>query len=551
MSNVHERITNARPNGDTRLNERVRMYGRLAQLQSMLLESTFNLDDDYVDPLDAFWDDDSGEFWLPPGGARGQSAIDFGLMGEPQLDAIRDECRRLARLNPFAINGHENRINYLVGSGHTYTFTAKQGTPLAAEIRDAERAERKTRKGGGTIEETPDPLEPVQQVWEEFAASSRWYARQQEIVRRRDRDGECFLRFFTGSDGTLRIRFVEPAQVNTPAEHVNDKRQSWGIVTDPEDVETVEGYWIDGKLVDAADIQHRKLGADFNQKRGLPLFYPVRKNLSRAAKLLRNMTVVSEIQTSIALIRKHTYAVKGALEDALSSNADVSVTSARTAKTIYHKHYAPGTILDAHADTEYDFPASGLNAANYVAVLQAELRAISSRLVMPEFMLSSDASNANYASTMVAEGPAVKMFQRLQWGLIEDDLDVVDRVLDAAVATGRLDAELRGQIEVTAEPPQLTTRNRKEDIEGDASLVDRGIMSKRTARSRQDLDPDLEEELIENEKGPDPFEGMRFGGRGEGRGARGEGEEEKQDPFQRKGEEGGEEKGNDDSPGNP
>ena len=47
-------------------------------------------------------------------------------------------------------------------------------------------------------------------------------------------------------------------------------------------------------------------------------------------------------------------------------------------------------------------------------MLQAELRAIAARLVMPEFMFTSDASNANYASTMVAEGPAVRMFERLQ-----------------------------------------------------------------------------------------------------------------------------------------
>ena len=54
---------------------------------------------------------------------------------------------------------------------------------------------------------------------------------------------------------------------------------------------------------------------------------------------------------------------------------------------------------------EYDFPARGLDASSFVAVLQAELRAIAARLVMPEFMFTSDASNANYASTMVAEGP--------------------------------------------------------------------------------------------------------------------------------------------------
>ena len=49
-----------------------------------------------------------------------------------------------------------------------------------------------------------------------------------------------------------------------------------------------------------------------------------------------------------------------------------------------------------------------------MTVLQAELRAIAARLVMPEFMFTSDASNANFASTMVAEGPAMKMFERLQ-----------------------------------------------------------------------------------------------------------------------------------------
>ena len=33
---------------------------------------------------------------------------------------------------------------------------------------------------------------------------------------------------------------------------------------------------------------------------------------------------------------------------------------------------------------------------------------------MPEYMLSGDASNANFSSTMVAEGPAVKTFEEMQ-----------------------------------------------------------------------------------------------------------------------------------------
>ena len=55
---------------------------------------------------------------------------------------------------------------------------------------------------------------------------------------------------------------------------------------------------------------------------------------------------------------------------------------------------------------------------------------------MPEFMLSSDASNANYSSTMVAEGPAMRMFQRLQAEQVADDLQVMWRVVANAVAAG-------------------------------------------------------------------------------------------------------------------
>ena len=91
--------------------------------------------------------------------------------------------------------------------------------------------------------------------------------------------------FFTavrGSDGTTRVRFVEPAQVAAPSDRLADPSARFGIQTDPDDVETVLGYWIDGRLVDAAEIQHRKANVDANVKRGLPLFFPVRKNLRRA-----------------------------------------------------------------------------------------------------------------------------------------------------------------------------------------------------------------------------------------------------------------------------
>src|SRR5690606_26217445 len=117
--------------------------------------------------------------------------------------------------------------------------------------------------------------------------------------------------------------------------------------------------------------------------RGLPLYYPVRKNLRRIEKLLRNMSVVAEIQSAIALIRKHRHASRSGVEQFV---VDQSQSTSVGGRSRYLSQYAPGTILDAPTGVEYDFPAQGIDASNFVAVLQAELRAVAARLVMPEFM---------------------------------------------------------------------------------------------------------------------------------------------------------------------
>jgi hypothetical protein len=221
------------------------------------------------------------------------------------------------------------------------------------------------------------------------------------------------------------------------------------------------------------------------------------------------MSVVAGIQSAIAMIRRHQGGTQNASDTARAATADVTVTSSTTGNTSYHRRYAPGAVLDAPLSTEYEFPASTISAGGFVVVLQAELRAIASRLVMPEFMLTSDASNANFASTMVAEGPAVKMFGREQWTMIEEDLEVMDRVLDMAVEAGRVSLEVREQLEIDVTPPQLASRNRKEETEADRILVQEKAMSIETLQLRNDLDPEHETELIDEQREKmDPFDGM-------------------------------------------
>jgi hypothetical protein len=444
------------------------------RLNRRLSEAWQSLWDSFVDPREAISDD--GSDWVALGsqlGAAGAASLPFG--NEQELSEIRSQCRALALGNEFAINGHENRISFLVGPGHTYRATAKKGTTEKGTSADAELAAQ------------------TQAVLDAFIAENQWQRRQQEIVRRYDRDGEVFLRFFAGGDGQTRVRFVEPGQISTPKTLVGDPAASFGIQTEPDDVETPLAYYIDGQPIDAADIQHRKANVDANVKRGLPLYYPVRKNLRRAEKLLRNMSVVAEIQSAIALVRKHRGATRASVQQFAAAQADVSMTSPATGHTTNFRRFGPGTILDSHGGIEYDFPASGLDAANFVAVLQAELRAIASRLVMPEFMLTSDASNANYASTMVAEGPAIRMFARLQAELVSDDLHVMRRVVQNAVSAGRLPLETLTQIEIQASAPTLAVRDALKEAQAFRIEYQCGILSPQTWSQRRGLDYDQEQ----------------------------------------------------------
>lgn len=438
------------------------------RVERRLVAALEDLADRFVDPYEAYSDSD-GAAWLELGvaGRAGRCAAPVG--SEQQLAEVRSQCRALAATNEFAINGHENRISYIVGRGHTYRAAA--------------------RKGGSA---SPLLAGEVQTFLDEFLRVNKWQQRQQELVRRRDRDGELFVRIFTSADGMSRLRFVEPEAVTTPPAWRNDAACSFGIRTDPDDVETPLAYFVDGEEIAADEIQHRKANVDVNVKRGVPLFYPVRKNLRRAEKLLRNMSVVAEIQSAIALIRRHRGGTQSSVQRFVGEQADGTVASP-TGGSIHFTRYAPGTIIDAHAGVEYDFPAAAIDAGKYVIVLQAELRAIASRLVMPEFMLTSDASNANYSSTLVAEGPAVKMFQRLQAEQVADDLELLWRVIDRAVAAGRLDPAVLTAVEVQAAPPSLGVRDALNEARVRALEYEHGLLSPQTWSQLAGFDYDQEQ----------------------------------------------------------
>ncbi len=265
----------------------------------------------------------------------------------------------------------------------------------------------------------------------------------------------------------------------------------------------VRGYWVrydatrmDWQRIDAQEIQHRKLNVDRRAPRGVPTLFSVRANLRRVWKLLRNMTTVASIQAAVAIVRQHGAAPAGSVQQYVSRMSQVPQNPGEHNVNTYER-FPPGAILDVAPGVEVRFPAEGINVGNYVAAIQAELRAIAARLVMPEYMLSGDASNANYSSTLVAEGPAVKMFERLQSQMIWWDSKVLMRALEVAERAGRLPDGVSKQIVIDAEAPTVMARDRLKEAQADQILYTLGIVSPQTLAARHGFDFNHERELMD------------------------------------------------------
>lgn len=479
------------------------------QLISRSLEAQVAMWDNWVDPREPLYD--AADFWAPTGEVlpwgydnRKRGEVVPVYLTEYGLKVLRDQSRRLLATNEFAINAVENRANYTVGKGYQYAVVPR----------------RQQGEGSEAVEHLVPIQHLAQRILDEFIARTTFNEREQEIVRRCDRDGEAILRFFRVGGGRLEVRFVEPELLR---DFTGRRECAFGVVSLPWDTESITHYSIvedpdkpTPTYVPADEIVHLKLNVDGSAKRGLPTLFPVRKNLERAEKLLRNMSVLAQIQSTFALFRKHKQFSAGAVSAFRQAQADVQGQNPFTGQDTWLKHLPPGAIVDTTENTEYEFPASRVDASSLVSILQAELRAVAARLCIPEYMLTTDASNANFASTLVAEAPAVKNFERLQayfgrrFGdggyAVGSGAGVLWRVLAEAVDYGLLPEDVLTEFDIQAEAPSAVSRDKAKESGRGKLLNDAGVLSLSTWSKWEGLDHEQEQEQIRREgrssKGP-------------------------------------------------
>ena len=395
----------------------------------------------------------------------------------------RDQARRLVDENPYARNAMTLYRNYVIGVGMKQRVKAKPqcGAELAEGLR-------------------PSRVAFIQSLWEEFLEANDWEAgnrKDWEFCQRTWRDGECFLRLFRQPTWPPRVHFVDPEQV---AADPQTGLPTHGIATTPGNVEEPISYRVAGdaqsvEIVEGGLMLHTKIGVDGNVKRGASLFLPVIDTLKRFQSWLDVELIQRKVASSIVLVRKHHQNYPGGLagfadEAACTPGAYASGLANGASGLASRKlKLQPGTIIDAQGfDLQFLSPNTHFDDASLLGRML--LLTISAGLGLPEFMLASDASNANYSSTLVAEAPAVRCFATWQSFFIGQWRKLFAMVSREAVRLGLLTAAEARQVELELTPQPLAVRNRLEEAQASAIYFDRGALSRQELARRDFADPE-------------------------------------------------------------
>jgi len=363
-----------------------------------------------------------------------------------------------------------------------------------------------------------DRNEMIQEFWDEFEVINKFIRRQKEIVRRTLRDGECFIRYFVDvKEGTTKIRFIEPSEITDQS-----GKYSHGIQTDPDDIETPINYYRskDGKLLEvipAKEIQHIKILADSNVKRGTSFLYTVMPLIKKYEEWLNDRIILNKVRNCVALV----ISMEGATPSQIDSMVSQRTTS--TAETGKVRAFKPGTIVRLGGGMKYDMVSPNLQAADVQHDGRSILLAIATATRMAEYMVTGDASNANYSSTMVSESPAVRAIENWQTFFEQEFKTLFRKVIQAGISYGPLPTQsekITTQVELgrlhtiktkistnincDIEFPTIISRNIKEETEAILLQLNNGLISRETARARLDYDPKEEEEKIEKEEAMSP-----------------------------------------------
>ena len=402
---------------------------------------------------------------------------------EQQLAILRAASRLCTTMNPNAYGLLNGLASYVVGTGFAYKVTAKKGLQI-----------------------DPAVLDQAQAVVDEFCEDNAWSEMERELFFRWREDGDAFLRLFPQKSGKLMIRTIEPEQVFQPPDSTLAE-WSYGIKTETDDVFQIECYYVSyaapggkggdvpitGEEVEAQNVIHLKANVKRSIKRGLPDFsYDTLDAFNISSKLRQNLGEGSAVQAAIAGIRQHDAASSVQVDTFLQGQTDYSQYDALTGKQNDFQQLKSGSFLDIPKGMNYTAPPAAASAAAHLEVFQSLLRSAGNRHNAPEWLVSSNASNNNYASSLTAESPFLRNCLALQETIKRPFCRVIKAALQNAAMAGQLPAEIMAMVDVQVTAPSVETRDRI--LEAQANQVYHTLRVKSPQTIAQEIGLDWDEQ---------------------------------------------------------
>jgi len=474
-----------------------------------------------------FWNDPSeyGAFQFPNAGMGGwvnpaQLAVrDNYLSGEQlpiylswwQLKSIRDRARFVFATNEFAHGLVQCFQSFVVGSSgfkwRVASIDLKNPVP-------------------------EDLLKRCQASLDIFREYNSMVDVENEIVYRLHVDGEVFIRKFPQANGMLVIRFIEPELVRGYATDIGSPKDSFGIICEEDDINSVLGYQVilkpsvsrEPTFIPADEIIHIKIGTNANAKRGLTTFYPVFQNLTNCEDILASTVTMAKARAKVAMIRKVNNVAPDSMASLVDSQIDATLGGSNNmgaTENIGLERFGYGSIITAPANIDYEFPGANVDAAGLIQVLQANLRSLATRFGISETLMSGDASNNNYSSALIAEAPARRTFERWQ-GIVgrslaecrfEPNKSLAWSQIHLASEHGIIPKEILKNIKITSEAYSLQSREHQKEAEMNNVYHSMGVKSIQTIRSELGLDNDTEasnfiKPIVDEKKGATEIDPM-------------------------------------------
>lgn len=454
---------------------------------------------------DPHWFESQSEFSRPEDRKHGDNYPFW--QSEVELAQIRGVCSNLCEVDEIGSSALENLTNYVLG---------KRGFEYVAEAKFP-RVDNELATA-------------VQSALDEYIEDSNWdTVLERESFKRAHREGESLLTIEPIGGGRAWSDIIEPSHLTEPdaPRDLEDfyglgaLNWKYGIAKMENNPRRRLGYFVerfanqqDWSYYTTKQMTHIKNNVDDVIARGMPDLYPAFKDLKRAEKLLRNTAEGAAVQACIAYIKEGAQGVRAADLEANKggSNALHWLESKQRGKggpkEVTTRRFLPATVLNVKAGTKYHAgPLGSSNANTYIDIVQALMRRAGIRWQMPEYMISGDASNGNFASTLVAEAPFTKSSEHRQSRFQNYYRSHMWKVVDVALAAGVFDKfgvrslrELKKRISIEVEGDDIAVRDKLEEHTIRREMHAAGILSSKTWAKEVGIDHEEE-----TEKGATPI----------------------------------------------